>query len=409
MNSIIHIDGDNFFVSCELLSRPYLKGKAVITGGERGIASAMNREAKAIGITRGMPVFKIKKDFPSVVILPSNFGLYKEYNRRMLDIARRYSDIVLDYSIDECFVDISNISTTLEQKIEIANKLKQDLKNELGLTFSLGLAPTKVLAKVASKNKKPDGFTVITPENINHFLKDLEIQDVWGIGKKMSEKFVSFGITKALQFIQKDEDWVKRHFSIPYQTLWHELRGISLIKLEIIQELPKSIQSTRTFPKNSNDMDCVFSYLSRNIEIACARLRNMGLFTKKVSIFVKDQNLEKYWADIELSVYTNYSNLIENEIKISYENLFNKNKSYRTAGITCHNLIKKSTMSGTLFSNPFIRDDIYNAVDHINKRFGDNSLIFASSMNAVKSFQRDKSKIIIREKLFCLPYLGEVC
>ncbi|MBP6911607.1 MAG: DNA polymerase IV [Candidatus Pacebacteria bacterium] len=404
---IIHIDGDSFFVSCEVLSRPDLRGKPVITGAERGIASSMNIEAKKIGITRGMPIFKIKKDFPHVIILPSNFGLYKQYNSRMQQIANRYSDIVEDYSIDECFVDVSHIDTW-EMQIECARNLKQALKDELGLTFSLGLAPTKVLAKVASKNRKPDGFTAMRHTDIKDFLVDLPIGDVWGIGKSMSEKFCSVGVTTAIIFIHKEEEWVKRNFSLPYQTLWHELRGVSILGVCTEYMAMKSIQSTRTFPRNSCDREYVFSHLARNIEISCARLRRMSLYTKKISIFIKDNELRVYPIDVELRDFTNFTHEIVSQARKYFDSIFVENKIYKKTGVSCLGLISRKNMTQSLFDNLFMKNELYSSIDEVTNKYGEYAIVLASSMNAVKSYQKKNTKIEKKEKMISVPYLGEV-
>ncbi len=407
-SAIVHIDGDSFFVSCELLSRPDLRGKPVITGGERGIASAMNTEAKRIGITRGMPVFQIKRDFPQVVILPSNFAIYEEYNARMLAIARRYSDVVEAYSIDECFVDVTHVGTTWEDNVALAQELKATLKRELGLTFSLGLAPTKVLAKVASKNRKPDGFTAMQHGDIENFLRDVEIGDVWGIGWATAPRFRSAGIHTALDFARKDKAWIQRHCAAPHETIWHELGGRALMDISTEHSQMKSIQATRMFPKNSTDPDYVFSHLSRDIEIAAGRLRRMGLYTKKISIFIKERDHKRHWADVELPDYTNYADVMVAHARIAFDALFSKYQIYKAAGVTCHGLVAREDMTASLFVDPFHKDSMYQAMDAVTEKFGDYSLVFASSMNAVKSYQRDTTKIERREKMYPLPYLGEV-
>lgn len=184
--AIIHIDGDGFFASCEIALNPKLKGKAVVTGRERGIATAMSQEAKTLGIFRGMPIFKIKKLYPEAVVVESNYHHYGMFAQRMYDIVRRYTDLVEEYSIDECFADITGLEKKGVTYTDIARSIKDTLKNELGMTFSLGLGPTKVIAKVASKWNKPDGFSVITSEEIPNFLKDLQVGKVWGIGPQTS-------------------------------------------------------------------------------------------------------------------------------------------------------------------------------------------------------------------------------
>jgi DNA polymerase IV len=160
--AIVHVDGDAFFVSCETARNPKLRGKPVVTGGEKNIVSAMSYEAKRLGIVRAMPLHEARKICPQLIVVSSDFAFYKRCSERMVSILRRYTPIVEPYSIDECFADITGLRRPLHMSYEkIAWSMKRDLQEELGMTFSLGLSITKVLAKVASKHSKPNGFTVI--------------------------------------------------------------------------------------------------------------------------------------------------------------------------------------------------------------------------------------------------------
>src|SRR3989344_643518 len=158
--TILHMDGDAFFVGCEVSKNPKLKGKAVVTGEERGIVSALSYEAKAKGIVRGMPIFSLRKSFPEVLVLPGDYACYTRLSRAMFDIVRRYADEVEEYSIDECFADLTGLDKPLKMSyLEIAERIKKEVNEELGLSVSIGLGPSKVLAKVASKWQKPNGLT----------------------------------------------------------------------------------------------------------------------------------------------------------------------------------------------------------------------------------------------------------
>src|SRR5688572_18985214 len=179
----LHINGDAFFASCEQSRDPQLQGKPVVTGKERGIAASMSYEAKALGITRGMRLFEIKRLCPEAVILPSDYETYSLLSKRFFTIVRRYTPEVEEYSIDECFADLTGLRRPLRLSYEdMAGKLKHELDTELGFTFSVGLAPNKVLSKVASKWQKPSGLTVIPGRDIPRFLRVLPVNAVWGIG-----------------------------------------------------------------------------------------------------------------------------------------------------------------------------------------------------------------------------------
>ena len=150
--AILHIDGDAFFASCEQSRRPQLQGRPVVTGKERGIAASMSYEAKARGVRRGMRLADIRKVCPEAVILPSDYETYSLLSTRFFAIVRRYTPEVEEYSIDECFADVTGLRRPLRMSyVQIAERIKQDLDTELGFTFSVGLAPNKVVAKIASK------------------------------------------------------------------------------------------------------------------------------------------------------------------------------------------------------------------------------------------------------------------
>src|SRR5215510_9645661 len=202
--AILHIDGDAFFASCEQSRRPQLQGRPVVTGKERGIAASMSYEAKARGVTRGIRLSDIRKICPEAVILPSDYETYSLLSKRFFAIVRRYTPEVEEYSIDECFCDLTGLRRPLRMSyFQIAERIKHELDTELGFTFSVGLAPNKVVAKIASKWQKPSGLTVIPGHSIHQFLKDLPVSKVWGIGPQTAALLGKHGMHTALQFARK--------------------------------------------------------------------------------------------------------------------------------------------------------------------------------------------------------------
>src|ERR687887_824534 len=198
--AIIHIDGDAFFASCEQARNPALQGKPVITGRERGIVASMSYEAKAGGVTRGMRLFEVKRLCPEAVILPSDYETYSLLSTRFFAIVRRYTPDVEEYSIDECFADLTGLRRPLRMSyLKIAERIKKELDAELGFTFSMGLAPNKVVAKIASKWQKPSGLTAIPAKELHRYLDKLPVQNVWGIGPQTTALLTKHGVTTALQ------------------------------------------------------------------------------------------------------------------------------------------------------------------------------------------------------------------
>jgi DNA polymerase-4/DNA polymerase V len=193
--AIIHIDGDAFFAACEVAKDPTLRGKPVITGKERGIVSACTYEAKARGVLRGEKLSDALKKCPEAVILPSDYETYSLFSERMYAIVRRYTPTVEEYSIDECFADITGLRRMHHKSYPaIAQAIQAELECELGMTFSIGLSATKTLAKIGSKWKKPCGFTAIPLRDKDAFLATLPVEKLWGIGPNTGALLRKYGV-----------------------------------------------------------------------------------------------------------------------------------------------------------------------------------------------------------------------
>jgi DNA polymerase-4/DNA polymerase V len=227
--AIAHIDGDAFFTSCEEAIHPELKGKALITGGERGIVACASYPAKKLGIKRGVPLHEARKICPTLIILPSDYETYSLFSRRMFSIMRRFTPDVEEYSIDEAFADITGMRRVLRSSYEeIVSKMKMEIERELGITVSVGLSITKVLAKVASKHQKPAGITIIKGRDIADYLCNLPVEKVWGIGNATTNYLAKMHIYYALEFAQLQEKIVRNKFTKPGVEIWQELRGESV-------------------------------------------------------------------------------------------------------------------------------------------------------------------------------------
>jgi len=196
--AILHIDGDAFFTSCEEAIHPELRGKPIIAGGERGIVACASYAAKKKGVARGVPLHQARKICPELVILPSDYETYSLFPRRMFNVMRRFTPQVEEYSIDEAFADITGMRRTLRASYEtIAVNIKNEIARELGITVSVGLSITKVLAKVGLKHRKPNGFTCIPGKSIAIYLEHLPVEKIWGIGHATASYLHKMGVRTA--------------------------------------------------------------------------------------------------------------------------------------------------------------------------------------------------------------------
>lgn len=385
--AILHIDGDAFFASCEQARDPKLKGRPVVTGKERGIASSMSYEAKACGVVRGMRLSEIRRVCPDVVILPSDYETYSLLSKRFYEIVRRFTPDVEEYGIDECFADITGLRRVHRKPYDmIAQDIKKSVDTELGFTFSIGLAPTKVLAKVGSKWKKPSGLTVIPGRDAHIFLEKLNVEKIWGIGRQTTAHLEKYNIHTALQFARLSEEWIHANLTKPFFEIWQELRGISV--LPVITE-PKetyaSIQKVKTFTPPSTDRSFVFAQLSKNIENACMKARRYNLASRDIIIFLRSQDFRDIGVEMRLNRPTSFPNEIIQASEEAFNSIFRQNTPYRSTGVTLSNLHDDSDEQPDLFGAHLCVDRlrrIYSGVDAIRNKYGKHTLFLGSSFKA---------------------------
>ena len=387
-NALLHIDGDGFFASIEQAMDPKLKGKPVVTGKERGIASAMSVEAKRAGVKRGMRISEMKQVCPTVHIVPSDYETYSLFSKRMFEIVRRYTPDVEEYSIDECFAEVTGLRAPLSMSYEtMAERIKYNLETELGVTFSIGLAPTKVLAKVASGWNKPSGLTCLPGKDAHRYLADVPLDDVWGIGTNTAQYLARHAITTALHFVEKPHAWVKEMTAKTYLEIWHELRGDSVYPVETGErEAYKSISKTKTFTPPSTDRAQVFSQLAKNVENACIKLRRHQLSATRVAFFLKTQDFHKRGLEIEFSVASQTPNDILSAIERHFDTVFQSGAQYRATGVITSGLVADDARQKDLFGATN-RDtklrEVYNKVDEVDRKFGKHTVFTGASMRAL--------------------------
>ncbi len=386
---ILHMDGDAFFVGVEVAKNPKLKGLPVVTGEERGIASALSYEAKALGLTRGYPVYKIKKEFPQVIILPGDYRSYAQYSEMMFDIVRRYTDDIEEYSIDECFADLTGLDKPSYMTYrEMAERIKKDIVRELSLSVSVGLGPTKVLAKVGSKWKKPDGLTVIEKETAWKFLQETPIEKIWGIGPRTAHYLKTKKIETALDFSRQNISWIREKLAKPQEIIWHELNGFQVMEIDSAQKTEySSMQRTRTFHPPTNDVLFLLSQLSKNTEEVCAKARHYGLVPKSISFFIKTQSFRYFSFSVPLDIPTNSPEIIIGLVRKYFKKVYKRNENYRTTGITLHELSPAETTQLDLFGKSSIPkkfEEIHKHLDVLEEKVGKRLVYLGTTDRAKK-------------------------
>lgn len=348
----------------------------------------MTYEAKARGVVRGMRIHEIKRICPDVIILPSDYETYSLFSRRMYEIVRRYTPVVEEYSIDECFADITEVPKVIPLSYEnIALKIKKELYAELGITFTVGLAPTKVLAKVASKWKKPDGLTIIPGSTIHRFLEELPVGKIWGIGPATEHYLVARRITTALHFAETSDTWIRTHLSKPFREIRAELRGVMVLPVARgAPPLQQSIMKTQTFTPPSRDPETIFARLSKNIENACIRARRHALASTRIGIFLKTQDFHYAGFELKLPRKTNVPEEILAVIRPRFRALLKSNTLYRATGIVLSDLTLANPEQMGLFPENARSErlrDLYGTIDQLADRFGKHTIFLGATERAL--------------------------
>lgn len=402
--AILHIDADAFFASCEQAVHPEYRGKPVITGKERGIVAAASYEAKAKGVSRGVPLWEVKKRCPDAIIVPSDYETYSLFSKRMFAIMRRFTDLVEEYSIDEAFLDITGLRRPLRASYQgIALSIKEAIERELGITVSVGLSLSKVLAKVGSKHRKPAGFTPIPGRDIHLYLKDLDVQKVWGIGPRTAAYCRQLGIRTALDFALKPEEWIATKFTKPHQELWAELNGRSVYPVTTGEKTSyATIGKTRTFTPPSADRAYVFAQLLKNVENACIKARRHHLLAKGAVFYLKTQEFRHAAIEASFSRATAYPVDIVGIVRSAFEDLYRPAAPYRATGVVLLGLEPEGSTQLSLFEPALALEKmrrLYAAVDTLAERYGKHTIHLAGSAAAHRTPQhmKDRGDIPIRK------------
>ena len=421
--AIVHFDGDSFFASVEQAKDWRLKGKPVVTGGERGAVTSLSVEAKRLGAQRGMPMQEIRRLCPDAIVLAGDYTAYSIYARRMYAIARTFTPEVEEYSIDECFADITGLDVAYGMSYEtIACAIQDALETSLGITFGVGLAPSKTLAKVASKRNKPAGFTPLPRHAIEAVLADTQIYDVWGLGGALSGRLRALGVITALDFIQKEEAWLREHgFARPVRDTWLELRGYAVGRVHAgAHALPHSVMKTRTFVPPSSDRAFILSQLSKNVEAACAKVRRARMKTRALSFYLKTQEFTYHGVQMDLPIALDTPPEILAAIAARLDEVYAPGVLYRASGVTLRALVREDAATPDLFGafeKAQAPGRAFSAQDRVNRKYGRNTVFLASSMQALTApdasyRSRLKSGFVARDrkqkKALNIPHLGVV-
>lgn len=372
---ILHVDMDAFFASVEELDNPLLKGRCVIVGGqsERSVVSAANYEARKFGVHSAMPIFQAREKCPEAIFLPPRMGRYKELSGKIMSILREFSPLVEPVSIDEAFVDITGCERLFGGIDEICVSIKQRIRERLNLTCSLGAAPNKFLAKIASDMDKPDGLTIIMPEQVRPFIASLPIHKVPGVGKNTHDRLRPLGIRTLGDVKKYPADVLIRKFGSFGGRLMELADGIDRSVVTPVSET-KSVSAEETLPRDTDDKQALKKYILKQAERVARELRKLDVRARTVSLKIKHSDFKQITRSVTIKDPTQSSEVIIREAFRLLDN-YRMPKKARLIGVGVSNLASETS---PVQVDIFERDDPENsnweklddAIDTITEKFG---------------------------------------
>ena len=374
---ILHIDMDAFYASVEQLDDPRLKNKCVIVGGtsNRGVVSAASYEARQFGVRSAMPIYQAKQRCPHGIFVPPRMNRYQEVSKKIMAVLRDFSPLVEPVSIDEAYIDITGCQRLFGEPLEIALEIKRKIKETVNLTCSVGVAPNKFLAKVASDLQKPDGLTWIPADKVAAFVESLPIEKVPGVGNKMYRQLELLGI-RTLGDVQR----------LPQKTLQRHL-GRSGLRLHALASgtdksavtpytLHKSISCEHTLAADTRDIGLLKSFVLRQSEEVAKQLRKTGVRAKTITLKLKDSDFKQLTRRTTISIPTQSSKTIY-RCATRLIDALKINKKIRLIGVgtSGFSLVTASVQIGLFEPKEESGGDwekVDKALDSISQKFGSN-------------------------------------
>ena len=335
--TILHIDCNKFYASVECLYRPEIRNKPVAVGGSaesrHGIILTKNEIASKYGLTVGEPLWKARQKCPDLIIVPPNYPLYLRFSKLARMIYEDYSEYIEPFGLDECWIDVTG---DLRSGEEIAEAIRQRVKEELGITVSIGVSFNKIFAKLGSDYKKPDAITVISKENYKDIAYPLPCGDLLFVGRSTEKKLLSYGIRTIGELANTDIEFLKSVFGKNGETLWLFANGLEDMPVKHKDEISdvKSIGNSTTTSRDlvdNNDVKTVFRVLCESI---ARRMREQNLKGKTISIWIRDTKLNSFTRQKKMKAYTDISTeLLDNAMELFLNN-YSWNSHIRSLGVS---------------------------------------------------------------------------
>lgn len=392
-------DANNFYASCERVFNPSLIGRPVVVlSNNDGCVIARSNEAKELGIAMGASYFQIKQlaRRANVAVFSSNFVLYGDMSRRVMGLLKKFVPATEVYSIDEAFLDFSGIDNA--ELDELGHEIARTVKRCTGIPVSIGIAPTKTLAKIASKlckqYPKLKGCCFMhRQQDIEKVLRKFPIEDVWGIGRRYAKMLKANGVDTAWDFTQLTPEWVRKRMSVVGLRMWKELRGEACIGFEQAPADKKQIATTRTFAHDIDDFGELHQSVAQYVAACAEKLRKQNSVCGEIVVFIltnrhKDNIPQHYESHLlKLSVPTDSTLELTKYASGLLRQIYRKGYAYKRAGVILSDISSKTGTQRDMFdaTDRDKHDRLMKAVDGLNASYGKPKIV-----TAAEGFERFK-------------------
>lgn len=372
LNVIAHFDLDAFFVSVEILNDPSLKGKPLIVGGskERGVVTTCSYEARKFGVRSAMPMAKAMQLCPHAIVLQGSRGEYSRFSRWVTDIIAAKAPLFEKASIDEFYIDLSGMEK-YHKPFEWTVALRQQIIDETGLPISFGVATSKMVAKIATDEAKPNGYLIIPPGKEADFLGPLKVSKIPGVGEQTHRTLLEMGVEYIRDILTVPQAYLEQRLGKYGLELIQKAKGISSSRLHSYHEA-KSVSTENTFHENTSDMEFLMRELVRMTEKVAHELREDNLMAGVIAVKIRYPNFETTSRQTTIP-YTFYDDELIPVAKELFQKLYRPGEKIRLMGVRLAELTSEA-MQTNLFMDKQKKADLYKAIDEVKDRFGKNSL-----------------------------------
>ena len=382
---ILHIDMDAFYASIEERDRPGLRGKPMVVGGnpdKRGVVAAANYAARYFGVHSAMPTAQAKRLCPKLIVLPPRHGYYAQVAQRIRDIFHRYTPLVEPLSLDEAFLDVLHSHRLFGDAVEIGRRIKSDIRNELKLTASVGVAPNKFLAKVASDIGKPDGFLVVNAADAQSFLDPLPVTKLWGVGKVGNRQLEKLGIRTIGELRAHPRALLDDIFGSWGKQLWELAQGTD-DRAVVPDHKAKSVSHETTFAEDITDVEALRGWLLDLTRQVATRLRCNQLRGRTVHVKIRFSNFRTITRSHTLPQSTDITQELWNTgLPLLLKNLPQRHGGVRLLGFSVSGFDAVDSHQADLFSEPAMvkQAQLDTVSDWIHARFGPAAIARAAEL-----------------------------